>query len=66
MTVRIIDETPDPAHVRRISCKSCATRLEYVLADVQRRSGTDYSGGPEGAEYIVCPKCNKDVILRSW
>lgn len=66
MAVKIIDETPDPKITKRVSCGNCGTRLEYVPADVKERHGTDYGGGPDGAEWVVCPKCGKQAIIRSW
>lgn len=64
--VKIIDETPDPSVVKRIICKSCGSLLEYIPNEVKKYSGRDYSGGPDGHEWIDCPKCGKSVILRSW
>jgi len=66
MAVKIIDETPDPEVVKRISCKHCGTRLEYVPADVKRRDGTDYGGGPDGETWVDCPQCGKKAIISSW
>lgn len=37
--VKVIDETPDPAVVKRVSCRGCGARLEYVPNDV--KMGTD-------------------------
>ena len=56
----------DPEAVRRATCKGCAARLEYTLSEVQERHGTDYSGGPDGREWILCPRCGLDVVLRAW
>ena len=56
----------------RITCKGsktdpgCGSILEYDRTDIKRYSGTDYSGGPDGREWIVCPKCGKDITLRAW
>ncbi len=66
MAVKIIDETPDPEVVKRVTCGKCGTRLEYVPNDVKRRDGTDYSGGADGEEWVDCPKCGKKAIIRSW
>jgi hypothetical protein len=66
MAVRVIDPTPDPQVIKRISCNNCGARLEYVPNDVQSYNGTDYSGGPDGRTWIVCPQCNKDVTISSW
>lgn len=66
MAVKIVDETPDPDVVKRISCRNCGARLEYVPADVKTRNGTDYTGSADGEEYIDCPKCGKRAIIRCW
>lgn len=66
MAVRVIDPTPDPEVVKRISCHNCGARLEYVPNDVQEYNGRDYGGGPDGQTWIDCPKCSKKVILSSW
>jgi DNA-directed RNA polymerase subunit RPC12/RpoP len=64
--VKVIDETPDPKIVKQISCQACGVRLEYVPIEILTRSGHDYSGGPDGEDYIICPKCKSKVIIRSW
>lgn len=64
MAVKVIGR--DPAAVKKITCRGCASELEYTESDVQERYGKDYSGGPDGCEYIVCPSCSKQVIIRSW
>lgn len=50
----------------RITCRACAAIIQYLPGDVQRYSGTDYGGGPDGREWIVCPNCTTPVIIRSW
>lgn len=66
MVVRIVDPTPDPEVLKKISCRNCGARLVYTPNDVKERNGTDYGGGPDGEEYVVCPSCNKRAIIRSW
>ena len=66
MAVKIIDAAPDPEVVKCISCRQCGARLEYTPIDVQSVNGTDYGGGPDGQEWIICPNCNKQVIIRAW
>lgn len=66
MAVKIIDETPDPKVVKRVTCGHCGTRLEYVPNDVKECHGADYGGGPDGEEWVDCPKCGKKAIIRSW
>ena len=49
-----------------ITCRNCASRLKYCQADVKRWLGKDYSGGAAGQEWIVCPGCHEEVIIKSW
>lgn len=64
--VKVLDEPPDHAIVKRVSCGGCAARLEYVPNDVKTRNGRDYSGGADGEDYVICPKCGGKGIIRSW
>lgn len=56
----------DETKVLRATCQSCASILEYKKVEVKKYSGTDYSGGSDGHEWIDCPDCGAKVILRSW
>lgn len=51
---------------KKASCKNCGSLIGYYKQDVKEYHGTDYSGGPDGQEWVVCPKCGKDIILKSW
>ena len=66
MAVTVIDEKPDPRMAKKITCRSCGVGLEYFPIDVKKYEGRDYSGGPDGREWIVCPRCGQDVTIRSW
>jgi len=66
MTIRIVDDKPDESVVKRIVCRECGVKLEYLPIDVRRYEGKDYSGGPDGAEWIDCPQCNNEVVLKRW
>lgn len=58
----------DETYVHRVSCDKCASRVEYTLNEVTKIDGTDYSGGPNGYTYIICPnpKCQQRIILDRW
>ncbi len=56
----------DTSVVKRVTCRNCSSVLEYVPGEVKSRSGKDYSGGPDGKEWIDCPCCGKEVTLKSW
>jgi RNase P subunit RPR2 len=62
--VKVVGE--DHSAIKRITCRHCAARLEYVPRDVQEINSKDYSGGSDGYFYIVCPRCNHEVIISSW
>jgi hypothetical protein len=64
--VRVVNEGPDPSVVKKKVCRQCGAKLEYIPLDVKEWSGKDYSGGPAGRKWIVCPKCGSDVTLESW
>jgi len=35
----------DESFVKRVTCRSCASILEYTLNEVREYHGTDYTGG---------------------
>jgi len=61
---RVVDE--DPMMYKRCGCRGCAARVEYTQNEVKTYHGTDISGGPAGYEWINCPRCGREIILRSW
>jgi hypothetical protein len=62
--VKVVGEAPEA--VKQAVCRHCAAKLEYVPKDVHRRDGKDYSGGADGQEWIDCPRCGHEVVLRAW
>lgn len=57
----------DDSAKKRITCRSCASIVEYVPKDVETLwQGTDYSGGPDGAKGFKCPHCGRNVIVERW
>lgn len=49
-----------------VTCQSCDSKLRYHDGEVKKYHGRDYSGGADGKEWIDCPVCGQEVILRSW
>lgn len=64
VAVKVISDKP--VRTKKKVCPHCGYRLEYTDNDVSTRNGTDYGGGPDGCDYIICPRDGKEVILRSW
>lgn len=56
----------DETVVKRVTCRECATILEYTPNEVKEEHGTDYGGGPDGREWVDCPNCGRRAIIRSW
>jgi len=56
----------DNAAVKRVTCRECASIIEYTQHEVKSVHGTDYGGGPDGMEWVDCPNCGKRAVIRSW
>lgn len=57
---------PKPEDYKKVKCGNCKHKIAYLPIEVKSRHGTDYGGGPDGCEWIVCPQCGKQITLRSW
>lgn len=64
--VDIVSLKPHASVVKQIVCRGCGATLEYVPNDVKVWNGKDYSGGSAGQEWIDCPNCKKEVMIRNW
>lgn len=64
--MRVVKTKPAKTAVKRKVCPHCAATLEYVQNDVKERHGMDYGGGPDGARWIDCGNCGKQIILERW
>lgn len=57
----------DESAIKRITCRNCATILEYTPSDVRPLwRGTDIGGGADGGDGFSCPSCSKNVVTKSW
>lgn len=63
MAVKIIEEGPDPSVKKRVICRNCGCKLEYVPHDVNSRNYKDIDGGTDTSYWIVCPKCKEDISV---
>ena len=62
---RVIGESPQM--MKQAGCRKCGALIEYAIGEVRNLwSGTDYGGGPDGADGITCPRCGEDIITRRW
>lgn len=54
----------DPGAIKRVTCKKCASILEYTQSEVQSYIYYDYGGGSDTYYSIECPKCTNNVNVR--
>lgn len=59
---------PKPKMAKRVRCRACDSRIEYMPEEVERHDGTDISGGPHGYERVKCPRpgCEGHGYIRTW
>ena len=61
--IRIIGK--DQGAVKVITCRNCATVLEYTPSDEGgKRTNFDYLGDSDVVKYIVCPNCGHHVHTK--
>ncbi len=51
---------------KEITCKNCATRLQYNPVDERHDYSTDYTGCKDTYSYLTCLCCGQKVITRNW
>ena len=64
--VKIIDEEPHKSVVKEKVCKNCGCTLSYTPLDVKENTGYNERDGYWGHQWIVCPKCSKNVTIKAW
>ena len=65
MTVIVIDAALDPDIAKRVSCRECGARLQYVPKDVLAAvQGGCIGGGVDTYYYIKCPNCGEQTRVR--
>lgn len=63
--VEVIGQNNDV--LKKITHKECGAVLRYKPIEVITLwSGTDYSGGSDGATGFKCPQCGENVIITRW
>lgn len=56
----------DKRAVKRVTCRDCASKLEYTLSEVQTYTSHDYGGGSDTHHFIDCPKCSQHVDVKGY
>lgn len=60
---KLVGEDLDPKYVKKVSCPSCARRMEYLQMEVIVES-VCCMGDTGIVSYVVCPNCNAHVTVR--
>ena len=55
----------DQQAIKRATCRSCASILEYTPSDVVEWQNRGYDGSSDTEYYLPCPKCKNHVVLGS-
>ena len=63
MTVIVIDAALDPDIAKRVSCRKCGARLQYVPKDVEEII-VWIQGVADTYYYIKCPNCGEQTRVR--
>jgi hypothetical protein len=64
--VRIVIKRPAVVPQEVVCTGRCGSTLSYVPKDIKSYHGRDDWGGPDGYEWIVCPVCKEEIVLKSW
>lgn len=51
----------DEKHVHEVTCKNCASVIEYTKSEEQEHVGKDCGGGTDIRRWIICPSCGSEV-----
>jgi hypothetical protein len=55
----------DETVVKRCTCKNCSSILEYTMSDTVTDYYTDHLRSREYFKYILCPKCNYQIVVKT-
>ena len=64
--VTVVSTVPHPSVVKETICRNCGATLNYVPADIQERTVSDYTGDRDIVRYIVCPPCGHQVTVKGY
>jgi hypothetical protein len=60
--VKIVGQ--DMSMYLEVTCRNCASVLQYTRSEVQSQMQTDYGGGKELYKFITCPQCGQKVTAK--
>ena len=64
MVAKVVGKAPE--HVKRVTCRNCASIIEYTLADTEVRTTPDYTGDCESYRSLICPACQSRISVSLY
>lgn len=53
----------DESMYKRVTCRNCASIVQYAPNDVKPRITTDYTGSKDMHHEVVCPCCLVAIVV---
>lgn len=53
----------DTQYIKKVTCRNCASILEYTDSEVITKRYRDYLGDTDYVKIIKCPNCKTDVTV---
>lgn len=54
----------DVREVHQVTCRNCASIVEYTKDELERRVHIDYTGGKDYHHGLECPQCSNFITVR--
>ena len=55
-----------PSAMRQVTCRECASIIEYTLSETTTRLVSDYSGDREMIRELKCPGCGVAIQVKMY
>lgn len=56
----------DEREMRRVTCRFCASIVEYTMSETTTRWVSDYSGDQEQIRELGCPACSNKIPVKFY
>lgn len=61
---KVIGKSPE--YVKQITCRNCASIIEYTLSECKQKAVKDYTGTSDIETYLKCPSCNERIYVSNY
>jgi hypothetical protein len=56
----------DEKEMRRVTCRACASIVEYTMSETVTRWVGDYGGDREHIRELQCPGCINKILVKFY